>query len=127
MRDAAKEIHRAAALASGCLGGEHPRVASIEAVILIGGLSNNTLNASLATVPVTLLGGLGNDTLIGGSQADVLIGGHRADSTAGTDSLTGGLGSDTFDNDPADTRVTAVGDTVLADVFATLPSWIDAV
>ena len=94
--------------------------------MLIGGASANTLNASAASVSVTLLGGQGNDTLIGGAQADVLIGGNRADSTAGTDSLTGNAGADTFDADPADTRITDAGDIVLADVFASLPSWIDA-
>lgn len=99
---------------------------SIDGLVLIGGLSANVFNASAATVRVTLIGGAGNDTLIGGAQPDVLIGGNRADSTSGTDSLTGGLGTDVLDNDLADTRVDAGSDTILADVFATLPSWIDA-
>lgn len=99
---------------------------SLEGIVLIGGANANLFNASAATVRVTLIGGAGNDTLIGGAQADVLIGGNRADSTSGTDSLTGNGGVDSLDNDPADTRVDAGADTVLGNIFASLPSWIDA-
>ena len=48
----------------------------------------------------------------------------------GVDSLTGGSGTDTYDNDPADTatRVTDVSDSVIANVFASpFPSWLDLV
>ena len=100
-------------------------VATIEGIVLIGGMAANTFNASASSVAVTLLGGNGNDTLIGSSKADVLIGGNRADSTAGTDSITGGTGVDTLDNDPNDVHV-GTGDNVVANVFAALPSWIDA-
>ena len=84
----------------------------------------------MASVPVILLGGKGNDTLIGGTLNDVLVGGNRADSAGGTDSLTGGSGADTFDNDAADTasRVTDVTDSVIANVFASpFPSWLDVI
>ncbi len=97
-----------------------------EFVVIVGGNSANTLNASAATLPVILLGGANNDTLTGGSGADVLVGGNRTNPSLGTDSLTGGLGADTFDNDPADTRVTDVSDFgAVANAFASLPGWID--
>lgn len=99
---------------------------SIERAALVGGLSNNRIDASAAVIPVTLLGGAGNDTLIGGALADVLIGGSRSNTASGTDSLTGNAGADTLDNDPADTRVTDGFDSVLANVLASIPSWIDA-
>lgn len=99
---------------------------NIERAVFIGGLGNNRIDASAAVISVTLLGGAGNDTLLGGSQPDVLIGGSRANPSDGTDSLTGNAGPDTFDNDPADTRVADDFDTVLANVLASIPSWIDA-
>ena len=54
--------------------------ASIEQATLEGGSSNNRLDASSATIPVTLLGQGGNDVLLGGSAADVLNGGPGSDS-----------------------------------------------
>ncbi len=103
---------------------------SVERIALVGGASANQLNASAATVPVVLVGGLGNDTLLGGSQSDTLSGGNRGDSGVsgadGTDSLNGGAGSDLYESDSSDTLVIDVGDTTLADVFAALPTWIDA-
>ena len=64
-----------------------------EGASLTGGSGNDTINASSASVAVTLNGGAGNDTLTGGAGSDVLIGG------AGTDSLNGSGGSDTvFEN-----------------------------
>ncbi len=102
----------------------------IENIALVGGDSANTLNAAQSSLPVILLGGKGNDTLIGSNFNDVLIGGNRADSVAGTDSLTGGPGADTFDSDPADTatRVTDGTDSVIANVFASpLPTWLDLI
>lgn len=84
----------------------------------------------MATVPVVLIGGRGNDTLLGGSQADTLSGGNRNDSTVagsdGVDSLNGGNGADILENDQSDVIVVGAGDTTVADVFALLPSWIDA-
>ncbi|QSV73626.1 MAG: hypothetical protein HEQ20_26210 [Aphanizomenon flos-aquae KM1D3_PB] len=63
---------------------------NIETIELQGGTSNNTLDASLATVEVRLEGLGGNDTLKGGSGDDTLAGG------AGTNDLWGGQGQDTF-------------------------------
>ena len=53
--------------------------ANIEQAVLEGGSRNNRLDASLATIPVTLLGLGGSDTLLGGSAADVLDGGAGID------------------------------------------------
>lgn len=113
---------------SSATGTETPT--SIERIVLIGGIGANRLDASLATVSVVLIGGRGNDTLLGGSAADTLSGGNRNDSTVaggdGADSLDGGTGADTLENDPADAINLGAGDTTVADVFALLPSWIDA-
>lgn len=102
----------------------------VERIALIGGGGANKLNATLATVPVVLIGGRGNDTLLGGSAADTLTGGNRNDATViggdGTDSLDGGAGADVLENDPLDIKNTGVGDTTIADVFTLLPSWIDS-
>ncbi len=104
---------------------------NIERIALIGGVSANKFNATAATVAVVLIGGRGNDTLLGGSQADTLSGGNRGDSTVagsdGIDSLDGGGGADVLENDPSDTKVSGVGDTSVANVFALLPAWIDAI
>lgn len=61
---------------------------SIELAKLIGGASDNTIDASGFTGRATLLGGNGNDSLQGGSGADSVDGG------AGNDTVGGGLGSD---------------------------------
>lgn len=98
----------------------------VEGFVLIVGASGNKLDASASTVSVRWLGGGGNDTLLGGSKADVLIGGNRSNTTSGTDSLVGGAGADILDNDSADQRTTETGEQVLANVFASLPNWIDA-
>jgi Ca2+-binding RTX toxin-like protein len=103
---------------------------NIERIALIGGDGNNVLNAAQAGVRVVLIGGRGNDTLIGSSQADTLSGGNRNDSIVagsdGVDSLDGGLSSDLLEQDSPDQRVADNSDTVVANVFATLPNWIDA-
>lgn len=61
---------------------------SIEAASLTGGVANNFFDASLATIPVTMLGGDGNDLLIGSAVSDSLSGDN------GNDTLIGGLGDD---------------------------------
>ncbi len=99
---------------------------SIEGIVLVAGPGNNKLDATNSSVPVTLLGGLGNDTLIGSAFADVLIGGNRASSTGGIDNLNGLAGNDQFDNDGSDTRTTDAGDQIVANIFAQIPTWIDA-
>jgi Ca2+-binding RTX toxin-like protein len=55
--------------------------------------------ASTVTIPVTMRGGPGDDTLSGGSGADKLIGGVGSDHLsghAGDDLIFGGLGNDTI-------------------------------
>lgn len=103
---------------------------NVERIALIGGAGANILDASLANLPVVLIGGRGNDTLLGGSGADTLSGGNRNDATVaggdGADSLNGGNGADLLESDALDSLTLGVGDSTLADVFAQLPSWIDA-
>ncbi len=47
--------------------------------LLSGGDGHNRLDARLATIPVTLMGGRGNDTLLGGPRGDRLDGGLGTD------------------------------------------------
>ncbi len=112
---------------SAATGSDSP--SGIERIVLIGGVGANKLDASLATVPVALLGGPGNDTLYGGSGPDTLSGGNRNDMTVsggdGSDVLDGGMGTDVLEEDALDTLISGGGDSILADVFALLPSWID--
>lgn len=69
---------------------------------------------------------LGNDSFVGRFNAALLIGGNRTESTSGIDFLTGNGGVDVLRNDVADTPVDAGADSLVANVFATLPNWIDA-
>lgn len=106
---------------------------SIEGFVLVGGAGNNTLDARLSAISVTLLGAGGNDTLYGSAFADVLVGGSRTVTPAsnggdGVDSLDGGAGVDLYDNDPLDTRsALQAGETAIGTVFAGLPSWLDQI
>ncbi|MCA9061839.1 MAG: cadherin domain-containing protein, partial [Planctomycetaceae bacterium] len=65
-------------------------ISGIENAILIGGNSDNLLDASQFSGKAVLIGLDGDDTLIGGAQDDLLDGG------AGNDQLDGGGGSDTY-------------------------------
>ena len=72
---------------------------NIERFELTGGSGANLLDARLSSLPVMLSGGTGNDTLIGSNFNDVLVGGSRLATPTtpggdGTDSLTGGLGTE---------------------------------
>ncbi|MDZ8080062.1 MAG: DUF4347 domain-containing protein [Nostoc sp. DcaGUA01] len=73
---------------------------NIERVTLTGGISDNTLNASLFTIAsVYLYGGNGHDTLLGGNQNDYLYGQNGTDrliGNAGNDYLYGGADNDTL-------------------------------
>ena len=71
-------------------------IAGFERAILTGGSSGNTIDASLATFNVTLLGLGGDDFLFGGSGNDFLDGGDN------NDSLSGGAGIDTVDGNAGD-------------------------
>lgn len=66
---------------------------------VMGGDGNDFVNAALLAVPVTLYGGLGDDTLTGGSAADYLDGGDGSDEMtgkAGNDEIYGGADIDSF-------------------------------
>ncbi len=60
-------------------GGGTDTYTGFEQATLEAGAGNNRLDASAANIPVTLLGGDGNDTLLGGSQNDSLEGGDGVD------------------------------------------------
>lgn len=104
------------------------RVTDIERITVIGGDRANMIDASRAGVPVILIGGRGNDTLLGGSLADTLSGGNRNDLPVndGEDSLNGGVGVDVLENDLRDRLTLGADDSKIADIFTLLPSWIDA-
>jgi Ca2+-binding RTX toxin-like protein len=71
----------------------------VDAEILIGGASDDTLTAATG-VAVTLKGGAGDDVLTGDSGADTISGEAGNDTLsggAGADVLSGGDGDDTFD------------------------------
>lgn len=72
-------------------------LSSIENAELVGGASNNVLNASSFSGEVKLDGGAGNDTLTSGSGTALLLGGAGNDilrAGAGRALLIGGLGVD---------------------------------
>lgn len=75
-------------------------ISEFEVANLVGGVSNNSLNASATTTMSAILeGGAGNDTLIGSNQNDTLSGGNDNDFLEGrdsNDSLNGGSGNDTM-------------------------------
>jgi hypothetical protein len=72
-----------------------PMIAGFE--VNVGGGDDRVAVAKEISVPVTMRGGSGNDTLIGGGGPDKLIGGSGDDRLAGwrgDDILYGGLGDD---------------------------------
>ncbi|MEM1062673.1 MAG: calcium-binding protein, partial [Planctomycetota bacterium] len=74
------------------------QVAAVTGLIVNAGDGNDviTIDASLGTIPATLLGEAGDDTLTGGSGDDVIKGG------AGADALSGGDGDDVLNYDSDD-------------------------
>jgi Ca2+-binding RTX toxin-like protein len=77
-------------------------LSSIEGATLTGGFGNDTIDASAATIPVTLASGPGQagdglDTLIGGAGADHLIGGGGCCLLPEGDTFTGGPGNNVID------------------------------
>ena len=83
------------------------------AVIVNGGVGNDILDASNSTHAVTLLGGVGNDTLTGSALNDSLSGG------TGNDSLKAGLGDDTLSGGAGDDILNGEGGTDCSDETVT--------
>ncbi|HAA60656.1 MAG TPA: hypothetical protein DCE39_06970 [Planctomycetaceae bacterium] len=87
------------------LGGDlgDKELSGIESAVLNGKVGadvdqgENFFSATMATIPVTMIGGKGNDTMIGGQAADFLNGNggnDRLDGDLGNDSIQGGAGKD---------------------------------
>jgi uncharacterized delta-60 repeat protein len=75
-------------LISGVAGSFDP--ATFSGVVIDGNAGDDVIDASIASVPVTVNGGDGNDVIYGGAKADALSGGN------GNDTIFGGGGSDTL-------------------------------
>ncbi len=98
---------------------------SLEQAQMVGGASANRIDVSAATIPTTLTGGLGNDTIVGSTKLDTLVEssdvnlrltttqliGLGTDSISGLDAfvLTGGASSNLFDASAAAKPVTLIG------------------
>jgi Ca2+-binding RTX toxin-like protein len=82
------------------IGGiETDTLTGIQRVVLIGGGSNNVMDATAFTGAAWLRGMEGNDALYGGSGDDLLLGDEGEDTlrgNGGDDELTGGLDNDTY-------------------------------
>lgn len=128
MVDADQELIPAMAPIDYELTGQGPDdLISIERATLIGGSSDNVLDASeFEPGPVILVGGDGNDTLIGSPNDDELIGGD------GSDEVDGRMGDDLYVFDPVASGVAEV-DTIIEAVlggrdtldFSSLPTGDD--
>lgn len=77
------------------LSGATYHLGSLEKVVLTGGASANTLDASAYSRSATFIGLGGDDILIGGSAADTFE--FDADSALGKDTVKGNGGADTLD------------------------------
>src|SRR6266568_2920574 len=84
-------------------------LSDIRKIRALGGKGNDNIHFNSAggtlSVPMTLMGGVGNDTLVGGSGDDVLKGGAGDDSiqgNAGDDSCDGGAGNDSLEGSSGD-------------------------
>src|SRR4051794_16055820 len=76
-------------------------LASVSSIQIFAGKGNDVVSLTGAiTVPTTLFGEAGNDSIHGGGGNDSLNGGP------GNDTLNGGLGADTFNGGPANDTVT---------------------
>lgn len=81
------------------IGTETDTLIDIRAALLVGGKSNNIIDATMFSGIASLVGMGGNDTLYGGSGNDILVGGAGDDTlrgNGGNDSLLGGFGNDTY-------------------------------
>jgi Ca2+-binding RTX toxin-like protein len=76
---------------------------NVNKITVNGNDGADRIDASNLSIPVTLNGGNGNDTLIGGSNNDLLLGGagdDNLDGQAGNDTLLGGIGNDVLTGGP---------------------------
>jgi len=73
--------------------------------VVVVGDGDDTVNASLLSTPLKIVGGSGNDNLTGGSGDDLIIGG------SGNDTIDGGPGSDTIRAGGGDDTINAVDGT----------------
>jgi Ca2+-binding RTX toxin-like protein len=88
-------------------------LASVVGVNVTGGNGRDQMSVAETvsgefTLPVTMSGGNGKDTLVGGSGGDTLDGGNGSDTltgNAGNDTLRGGNGKDTIDAGDGDDSV----------------------
>jgi Ca2+-binding RTX toxin-like protein len=84
-----------------------PSIAGFE--VNAGGGNDSVTVAQAVSIPVTLRGGAGNDTLVGGSGPDKLLGG------TGNDRLVGGRGNDVLYGGPGnDVLIGGPGNDVLS-------------
>jgi len=97
------------------------RLADVRRIKAMGGKGNDDIHFNRAggklSVPMTLVGGVGNDTLVGGNGDDVLKGGAGDDDCqggtgddtcvggAGDDSVDGGAGDDSLDGNNGDDEI----------------------
>jgi Ca2+-binding RTX toxin-like protein len=100
----------------------------IEGIVLIGGPSANTFDATESALPVSIYGSAGNDTILGSAHDDLLFGMSGDDliegndgndslfGSAGADTLVGGNGDDSlFGQGGSGDRLTGgIGDDVLS-------------
>lgn len=118
-RDADMVLTNTSLTITDSLGTTVKTLANIQQAFLVGGSSDNRIDASAFTLGSvrlfgmdgndTLIGGYGNDTLNGGNGNDTLIGG------AGTDTLNGGEGDDTLQGAGAfNTTLGSNGNDILA-------------
>jgi Ca2+-binding RTX toxin-like protein len=73
----------------------------VNRIVVNGNDGDDRIDAARVSIPVTINGGNGNDTLVGGSGADNLSGGN------GNDALFGGPGIDVFHGDEGADTLTA--------------------
>ena len=95
--------------------------------ILVGGAGNDSFNAGVSTVGVSISGGAGGDTITGGTANDTLDGGTGTDSLTGgdgADSLTGGTGNDTISGGSGNDTIIA-GPTASPGTTAMDLNWIN--
>ena len=82
--------------------------AQLEVVNAATSTFNNTFDATGSAVPVTVLGGSGDDIIYGGNQGDYLLGGAGIDhiyGRLGNDTLVGGRDSDYLDAGDGDDTI----------------------